>query len=86
MDLLHKGEPTFLQTHLAERVLGGVPVPDALPGTAVGLIHVGVSLVPVVLPPHRLLVAWTVLPLGQVGAARIRARTFRFSWHGSSPF
>lgn len=85
MDLLHKRDATFLQTHFTERVLGGVTVADAFPRAAIGFIHVGISLILVVLLPGDLLVLGTILIVRQVGTARIRARVLRLFWHDDRP-
>ena len=38
VDLIHGCQPSFLLTHLAERMRRSVAVPDSLPGSAVLLI------------------------------------------------
>lgn len=70
---LHRSQPTFLETHLAERMLCRIAVTDAFPRSAILAVDVGAALVFVVLAafPHTVLFA--ELPFTEVGAAGMRA-------------
>ena len=85
MDLFHQRDTSFLQTHFTERVLGGITVADAFPRASIGFIHVGTSLILVVLLPGDLLMLGAILIVRQVGAARIRTRVLWLFGHGVRP-
>ena len=85
MYLLHQRDMPFHQTHFTERVLRGVTAADAFPRAAIGFIHVGTSLILVVLLPGDLLVLGTILIVRQVGTARIRARVLWLFRHDDRP-
>lgn len=86
MDLLHRSQPSFLKTHLAERMRRSVAVTDSLPGSAVLLVAVRRAPIPVVLIPHSFLVFLTVLPVREVWTAGVGAWAFWFLWHAAPHF
>ena len=63
MNFVHQRNAAFSQAHLAERMLGGVSVPDPLPGAAVLPVHIGRACVFVVLAVYLFSVLFTVLPV-----------------------
>lgn len=71
MHLLDGCDSAFLETLLTERMLCGIPVADALPSSAVLLIHVRRALESVVLLPHGFPVRFTVFAVRKVGTAGI---------------
>ena len=79
--LVHHGHPTFLQAHLAQRMLGSVTVADTRPRSAVLLVDIRSAFVLVIFAPGFFPVLFTVLPVTQVGAARVRAGPQRSLWH-----
>lgn len=84
MHLLDRGQPSFLQTHLAEGVGLGIAVTDALPGAAVLPVHVCGAFVPVVAVALCLRVFGAVLTAvhGKPRTAGVTAGTLWFPWHG----
>lgn len=86
MDLLHRSQPTFLQTHLTQRVRRCIAVADSFPSPAVLLVAVRRAPIPVVLIPHSFLVFLTVLPVREVWTAGVGAWTFWFLWHAAPHF
>ena len=79
--LIHRSQPSFLETHLAERMRRSVSVTDAFPCSAVFLIYVRTAFVFVVLPAGGCFMLLAVLPIREVGAAGIGAGALWFSWH-----
>ena len=79
--LIHRSQPSFLETHLAERMRRSVPVTDSLPGSAVLLIHVRTAFVFVVLPADGCFMLLTVLPVRKVRTAGVGAGALWFPWH-----
>lgn len=71
MNLLDRGEFSFFQTHLAQRMLRSVAVTDTLPCSAVGFVYVWVTLVLVVTFPFHLPVFLAILSVRQVGTAGV---------------
>ena len=63
VNFLHRGKPSFLETHLAERMCRGVPVTDTSPRMPVLFTYVRGSLVPVILAAFLYAVLLTVLPI-----------------------
>ncbi len=84
MHLLDRGQPSFLETHLAEGVGLGVAVTDALPCSAVLPVHVCGAFVPVVTVALGLRVFGAVLTVvrGKPRTAGVTAGTLWFPWHG----
>jgi len=81
VDFLNGSQPTFFQTQLTQRMLRSIPVTDAFPRSAVGLVDVRVTLVLVVPLPFLFSVFLTVLTVRKVGTAGERTRSFRFARH-----
>ena len=81
MDFLHRSQPSFLQTHLTQRVRSSIAVTDSFPSPAVLLVAVGRPPVPVVLIPHGFPVFLTVRPVRKAATAWVTARALWFSWH-----
>ena len=81
MDFLHRSQPSFLQTHLTQRVRRSVAVTDSFPNPAVLLVAVSRTPVPVVLIPLGFPVFLTVRPVRKAAAAWVTARALWFSWH-----
>ena len=79
--LIHGCQPSFLKTHLAERMRRSVAVTDSLPGSAVFLIYVRGAFVLVVLPAGGCFMLLAVLPIREVGTAGVGAGALWFSWH-----
>ena len=61
VNLLHRGKPSFFETHLAERMSRGVPVADTSPRMPVLLVYVRGSFVLVILASFFYAVLVTVL-------------------------
>ena len=61
VNFLHRGKPTFFETHLAERMCRCVPVTDTSPRMAVLLAYVRTALVLVILAAFFYAVLVTVL-------------------------
>ena len=79
--LIHGCQPSFLKTHLAERMRRSVAVTDSLPGSAVFLIYVRTAFVFVVLPAGGRFMLLAVLPIREVGTAGVGAGALWFPWH-----
>lgn len=73
MDFLHRSQPSFLQTHLAQRMRRSIAVTDAFPGSAVLLIYVRTAFVFVVLPAGGCFVFLAILTVREVGTAGVGA-------------
>ena len=63
VNLLHWSQPSFFETHLAERMCRSVPVTDTSPRMTVLLVYVRTALVPVVLASFLYAVLLTVLSI-----------------------
>ena len=72
VNLLYRGQPTFLETHFTEGMLRRVAVTDALPCSAVLAVDIGAALVFVVLAAFFHTVLVTKLSFTEVGAAGVR--------------
>ena len=59
--LVHQREAAFLVTHLTERVLPGIPIPDSFPGPSVLFMDIGRTCIFVVLSVYCFSVFFTVL-------------------------
>ncbi len=59
--LVHQRETAFLVTHLTERVLLGIPIPDPFPGSPVFFVYIGRTCIFVVLSVYCFSVFFTVL-------------------------
>ena len=81
VNLLNGSESAFLKTHLAEGMLLCVTVTDSFPRSAVGLVDVRVTLVPVVPLSCLFSVFLTILTVRKIGTAGERTRSFRFARH-----
>ena len=79
--LIHRSQPSFLETHLAERMRRSVSVTDAFPCSAVFLIYVRTAFVFVVLPAGGCFMLLAVLALREVGTAGVGTGALGFSWH-----
>lgn len=86
MHLLDGGQPSLLETLLAERMLRGVPVAYAFPRSAVLSVGIGKAFVSVILLPRERPVLFTVLSLRKVPATGICTRSFRLPWHTDLTF
>ena len=81
VNLLHRCQPTVLETMFAQRMLCGVAVTDAFPRSAVLAIDICAAPVFIVLAAFLHTVLFTKLSLTEVGAAGVGARTQRFLRH-----
>ena len=79
--LIHRSQPSFLQTHLSERMRRSIAVTDAFPGSAVLLIYVRTAFVFVVLPAGGCFVFLAILTVREVGTAGVGAWPLWFPWH-----
>jgi len=80
--LIHRGEPSFLDTHFAQRIISDIPVADSLPCSAVGLVHIGGAVVFIIKVSLPLCVLGTVLlALCKPTATGKSTRTLWFVWH-----
>ena len=73
VNFLHRSQPTFLETHLAEGMLRRIAVTDTLPCSAVLAVDIGAALVFVVPAAFLHTVLFTKLSFTEVGAAGMRA-------------
>ncbi|WP_438947581.1 hypothetical protein [[Ruminococcus] torques] len=80
MDFLHRSQPSFLQTHLAQRMRRSIAVADSFPNSAVLLVAVGGTSVSVVLSAGGSFMLLAVLPVREVGAAGVGAGALWFLW------
>ena len=80
VDLLGGGQPAFLLTQLAQRVLLDVPVADALPGAAIPTAYSRVTVVLLVAFSFRLGVLLAEPAVRQLGTAGVRTRSFGSAW------
>ena len=81
MDFLHWNQPSFLQTSLTQRMRRSLAVADSFPSSAVLLVAVGGTSVPVVLSAGGSFMLLTVLPIREVGTAGVGAWPLWFPWH-----
>lgn len=86
MDLLHRSQPSFPQTHLTQRVRRSIAVADSFPSPAVLLVAVRRATVFVVPFPGNSLMLLTVLPVREVWTAGVGAGAFWFLWHAAPRF
>ena len=86
MDLLHRSQPSFLQTQLTQRMRRSIAVTDAFPGSAVLLIYVRTAFVFVVLPAGGCFVFLAILTVREVWTAGVGAGAFWFLWHAAPRF
>lgn len=86
VNFLHRGQPTFFETHLAEGMLRRVAVTDAFPRSAVFAVDIRAALVFVVLAAFLHTVPFTKLSFTEVGAAGMRARSEWSLWHSLTSF
>lgn len=84
--LIHRNQPSFLETHLAERMRRSIAVTDSLPGSAVFLVYVRTAFVFVVLPTGNGFMLLAVLTVREVRTAGVGAGTLWFSWHRFTSF
>ena len=73
VNFLYRGQPTFLKTHLTERMLRRIAVTDAFPRSAILAVDIGAALVFVVLAAFLHTVLFTKLSFTEVGTAGMRA-------------
>lgn len=73
VNLLYRGQPTFLKAHLTERMLRRIAVTDAFPRSAVFAVDIGAALVFIVPAAFLHTVLFTKLSVTEVGAAGVRA-------------
>ena len=73
VNLLYRGQPTFLKAHLTERMLRRIAVTDAFPRSAVFAVDIGAALVFVVLAAFLHTVLLTKLSFTEVWTAGMRA-------------
>ena len=73
VNFLHRSQPTFLETHLAEGMLRRIAVTDTLPCSAVLAVDIGTALVFIVFSAFLHTVLFTELSFAEVGAAGMRA-------------
>ena len=86
VDLFGGGQPAFLLTQLAQRVLLDVPVPDALPGAAIPTAYSRVTVVLLVAFGFRFGVLLAEPAIRQLGASGVRTGALGFCWHRSTSF
>ena len=86
MNLRGGDKPSFLLTHLSQRMGGNIPVTDALPCSAVGLVHIGSPLILVVVSASHSFVVGTVLLVSKVRTAWIGTRALGFARHINTSF
>ena len=86
MDLLHRSQPSFLQTQLTQWVRCGIAVADSFPSPAVLLVVVSRATVLVVPFPGNSFMLLTVLPVREVWTAGVGAWAFWFLWHAAPRF
>ena len=86
MDLLHRSQPSFPQTHLTQRVRRSIAVADSFPSPAVLLVAVRRATVFVVPFPGNSLMLLTVLPVREVWTAGVGAGAFWSLWHAAPRF
>ena len=85
VDLLHRSQPSFPQTHLAERMCCRIPVAYTSPRMTVLLVYVRGTLVLVILAAFFYAVLVTVLSVTEIGTTWVGTWSFGFVWHAASP-
>ena len=83
MNFLHWSQPSFLETHLAERMCRSVPVTDTSPRMTVLLAYVRGSLVLVILAAFFYAVLVTVLSITEVWTTWVGTWSLWFVWHAA---
>ena len=78
VNLLHRGKPSCLKTHLAERMCCGVPVTDTSPRMTILLVDVRTALVLVILAAFFYAVLVTVLSVTEIGTTWVGTWSFGF--------
>ena len=86
VNLLHRSQPTFLETHLAEGMLRRITVTDAFPRSAVLAVDIRAALVFVVLAAFFHMVLFAELSFTEVRAAGVRAGSEWSFWHSFTSF
>ena len=86
VDFLHRSQPSFLQTHLTQRMGCSIAVADSFPSPAVLLVVVSRATVLVVPFPGNSFMFLTVLPVREVWSAGVGAGAFWFLWHAAPRF
>ena len=81
VNLLHRSQAAFLETHLAQRVLCGITVTDAFPRSAVLAVDIGTTLIFIVFAALLRAVLLTELSVTEVGTAGVRTWSQRFLRH-----
>ena len=81
VNLLHRSQPTFPQTYLAERMYRRVPVTDTSPRMTVLLVYVGTAFVLVILAAFFYTVLVTVLSVTEVRTTWVGTRSLGFARH-----
>ena len=81
VNLLHRSQPTFLETHLAEGMLRRISVPDAFPRSAVLAVDVGTSLIFIIFAALLYTVLLTELSITEIGTAGMGAGPEWSFWH-----
>ena len=83
VDFLHRSQPSFLQTHLTQRMGCSIAVADSFPSPAVLLVVVSRATVLVVPFPGNSFMLLTVLPVREVWTAGVGAGACWFRWHAA---
>lgn len=81
VNFLHRSQPTFLETHLAEGMLRRIAVTDTLPCSAVLAVDIGTALVFIIFAAFLRAVLLTELSVTEVGTAGVGAWSQRFLRH-----
>lgn len=81
VNFLHRSQPTFLETHLAEGMLRRIAVTDTLPCSAVFAVDIGTAFIFIVFAAFLCAVLLAELSVTKVGTAGMRARPQRFLRH-----
>ena len=81
VNLLHRSQPSFPQTHLAERMCRCVSVTDTPPRMTVLFVYVRGSLVLIILAAFFYTVLVTVLSVTEVRTTWVGTRSLGFVWH-----
>jgi hypothetical protein len=80
--LIYRGEPSFLDTQLAQRIIADISVADLLPRSAVGFVHLGGAVVFIIKVSLPFCVFGAVLlALCKPTAFGVITRSFWFVWH-----
>ena len=81
MDFLHRSQPSFLQTHLAQRMRRSIAVADSFPSSAVLLVDINRSCESVVLLCNQPLMFLTIPPVCKFWTVWICTTLLWFMWH-----